>query len=457
MSPVKRKLKRDLFSTKFGVVAAAAGSAVGLGNIWKFPYVAGESGGGAFFIIYLLFVLGIGFSLMIAEFMIGRRARKDVFGAFKSLAPHTPWFLVGYMGILAAFLILAFYGVVAGWSLEYITRAITDSFADKSPAELKGMFSSFKQGIFWPIFWQIVFMCLTAWIVYAGIKDGIEKYAKILMPLLVVIIIILDIWALTLPNAKEGLAFLFKPDFSKLTTSGVISALGQAFFSLSLGMGALITYGSYINNKNKLGTTALEVTIADTLIAVLAGIAIFPAVFAFGISPNEGEELIYIVLPNVFQQMPGGYIFSILFFVLLAVAALTSSISLLEVIVAYFVEELKIKRHQATFMATAIISLLGICCALSVGGHLNNFKIFGYNIFGFLDFVASNILLPLGGLLIALFVGFKFGKRKVYDELSNKGQLQVRFINTYMFIIKYIAPIAIALVFIHGLGWLSFS
>ncbi|MFW6224710.1 MAG: sodium-dependent transporter [Bacteroidota bacterium] len=455
MSPLKRKLKRDLFSSKFGVVAAAAGSAVGLGNIWKFPYVLGESGGGAFLIIYLIFVLSIGLPLMISEFIIGRKGRTDVFGSFKNLAPKTLWPFVGYMGIGAAFLILAFYGVVAGWSLEYIIKAISNTFADKSSEQIKEAFDTFKSGIFRPILWQLIFMGLTAFIVYSGIKDGIEKYAKILMPLLVILIIILDIRAITLPNAGQGLEFLLKPDFSKLSANGVLRALGQAFFSLSLGMGALITYGSYIDNKNNLTTTAFEVTLADTLIALLAGIAIFPAVFAFGIPPTAGPELIYITLPNVFQQMPGGYIFSIMFFVLLGVAALTSSISILEVVVAYFVEELNIKRHQATFLATGLISVLGIFCGLSIGNNLDGLRPFGMNLFDLLERISSDLLLPLGGLLIAVFVGWYLGKKQVKDELSNQGTLRVKYLNLLLFILKFIAPFAIALVFMESMGMLG--
>jgi NSS family neurotransmitter:Na+ symporter len=455
MSPLKRKLKRDLFSSKFGVVAAAAGSAVGLGNIWKFPYVLGESGGGAFLIIYLLFVLSIGLPLMISEFVIGRKGRKDVFGSFKSIAPGTLWPFVGYMGIGAAFFILAFYGVVAGWSLEYIIKAVNNTFADKSPDQIKETFDAFKSGIFRPILWQLIFMGLTAFIVYSGIKDGIEKYAKILMPLLVILIVVLAIRAVTLPNAGQGLEFLFRPDFSKLSANGVLRALGQAFFSLSLGMGALITYGSYIDNKNNLTTTALEVTLADTLIAILAGVAIFPAVFAFGIPPSAGPELIYITLPNVFQQMPGGYIFSIMFFVLLCVAALTSSISILEVVVAYFVEELNIKRHQATFLATGLISVLGIFCGLSIGNNLEGFSVFGMNLFDLLERISSDILLPLGGLLIAIFVGWRVGKKQLKAEISNQGTLRIKYFKLLLFILRFIAPFAIALVFAESMGMLG--
>ncbi|HKJ42466.1 MAG TPA: sodium-dependent transporter, partial [Sunxiuqinia sp.] len=299
------KKGRAEFSSKFGVIAAAAGSAVGLGNIWKFPYITGVYGGAAFLFVYLGFIAAIGLPVMLSELMIGRKSRKNAYGAFKKLAPKSSWKLVGMLGVGAAFMILSFYGVVAGWSIEYITNAVTHSFKGKSPDELTNMFTNFIQSPVRPVFYQVIFMILTGAIVIVGVKDGIEKNVKIMMPLLVVIILILDIRAVTLPGAGAGLKFLFHPDFSKLTAEGVLSALGHAFFSLSLGMGTLITYGSYIDNKNNLVNTAINVTVADTAIAVLAGIAIFPAVFAFGIEPSSGPGLVFITLPNVFQQMQG--------------------------------------------------------------------------------------------------------------------------------------------------------
>ena len=307
--------KRDSFGSKFGVIAAAAGSAVGLGNIWRFPYIAGENGGGAFIIVYLIFIIAIGIPVMLSEFTIGRSAQRNAFGSFKKLAPKTYWYLIGLMGVVAAFMILAFYSTVAGWTLEYIYLSFADAFSGKSPDQLTSIFESFKSGTFRPLLWQLIFMILTAWIVISGVQRGIEKYAKILMPLLLVLVIVLDIRAVTLSGAKEGLEFLFKPDFSKLDTNSILEALGQAFFSLSIGMGTLITYGSYINKRENLTTTAINVTAADTIIAILAGVAIFPAVFAFGIEPNAGPDLIFRTLPNIFQQIPGGYFFSLLFFI----------------------------------------------------------------------------------------------------------------------------------------------
>ena len=447
--------KRDSFGTKFGVIAAAAGSAVGLGNIWRFPYIAGENGGGAFILIYLLFIIAIGIPVMLSEFTIGRRAQRNAFGSFKKLAPNTYWYLIGLMGVVAAFVILSFYSTVAGWTLEYIYLSITNAFADKSPDQLTTMFESFKSGTFRPIMWQLIFMILTAWIVIAGVKKGIEKYAKILMPVLLLLIIIMDIRAVTLAGASEGLEFLFKPDFSKLDTNSVLEALGQAFFSLSIGMGTLITYGSYINKKQNLTTTAINVSAADTIIAILAGIAIFPAVFAFGIEPNAGPDLIFRTLPNIFQQMPGGYFFSLIFFILLGVAALTSSISVLEVVVAYFVEELGILRKRATIIAAVSITALGVLSTMS-WGTFGDVRIFNFNIFELLDFTASSVLLPIGGVFIVVFLGWYLGKKYIKDEISSSGLYKTKLINLFILIIKFLAPIAIALVFLHGIGLLKF-
>lgn len=451
MKKTQSPLKRDVFTSKFGVIAAAAGSAVGLGNIWKFPYITGVYGGAAFLFVYLGFIALIGLPIMLSEFMIGRKSRSNVFGAFKNLAPDSPWKYVGLIGVAAAVMILSFYGVVAGWSIDYIIKSLTDSFATKSPGELESMFSQFIEKPILPVFYQLFFMLMTMAIVIVGIKDGIEKSAKILMPLLVVIIIVLDIRAITLEGAAEGLRFLFYPDFSKLTGEGVLSALGHAFFSLSLGMGTLITYGSYIDSKNNLAKIALQVTVADTLIAILAGIAIFPAVFAFGIEASSGPGLVFITLPNVFQQMPGGFIFSILFFLLLTVAALTSSISILEVVVAYFREELNIKRNLATILATLLISVVGIFCSLSMG-VFKDYTLFGLNLFDLLDSISANILLPLGGLFISLFVGWYLGRKKVVEELFKGSKLTCGLISVFIFLLKFIAPGAIAIVFLNGLG-----
>lgn len=450
----KSKSPRDLFGSKLGVIAAAAGSAVGLGNIWKFPYEAGQNGGGAFLLVYIGFILIIGFPVMLSEFIIGRKSRSNAAGAFRKLAPGKPWFVVGWMGVGAAFMILAFYGVVAGWTLEYIKEAVTGSFSGQSSKQLEASFNSFMQHPVRPIIWQVIFMLLTGGIILGGVKNGIEKYTKILMPLLLVIIIVMGIKAVSLPGGEEGLKFLFSFQFDKITSTVIIEALGQAFFSLSLGMGAIITYGSYVNSNANLTRTALQVTFVDTMIAILAGVAIFPAVFAFGIEPSVGEGLVFITLPSIFEQMSGGYFWSILFFVLLAVAALTSTISLLEVIVAYLSEEFKISRRAATISGTIVVSILGALCSLSLGVG-SDLTLLGQNFFGVLNFTSSNILLPLGGMMIALFLGWQIKRNETFDELSNEGTLKLKLFRPFLVIIKFLAPIAIAIVFLHQIGLLK--
>jgi neurotransmitter:Na+ symporter, NSS family len=444
---------RDSFGSKLGVVAAAAGSAVGLGNIWRFPYVLGENGGGAFLLIYLVLMFAIGIPVMMSELAIGRRSQRNPVGAFKVLAPGKPWYMVGMMGIISAFMILAFYTAVAGWTLEYLYQTIIGGFRGKSPAELTAMFDSFRGDSLRPALWFSLFMIATSLIVLGGVRKGIEKSTKIMMPVLFILLLVMCIKALSLGGAGKGLDFLFRPDFSKVTGSVVLMALGQVFFSLSIGMGTIITYGSYIQKDNNLATTAVQVSLIDTFVAVLAGIAIFPAVFAFGISPASGEALTFIVLPGIFQQMPAGMVFAFIFFLLLAVAALTSTISVLEVIVAYFSEQLGISRKWAIVLATVSMFILGITASLSLG-LTSKIKLFGLNTFDLFNTATANILLPLGGLLIVIFLGWFYPAKDVKDELSNSGELKAGYFTLYRFIIRYIAPIAITIVFLHGIGLL---
>ena len=443
--------KRDGFGSQIGVIAAAAGSAVGLGNIWRFPYITGENGGAAFLLVYFIFVLSIGIPVMLSEFVIGRNTQRNPFGAFRSLAPRRPWYLVGIMGIAAAFMILAFYSTVAGWTLEYIAKSLSNSFAGRSGNELDVLFFDFQNHRFMPVLWQLVFMFLTAFIVFRGIHGGIEKYTKILMPLLFVLIIIICIKSISLPGASKGLMFFFYPDFSKINAETILVALGQAFFSLSIGMGTLITYGSYIKKKENLTNIAFAVSIADILIALLAGVVIFPAVFAFGIEPEAGPSLVFITLPNIFQSMVGGYYWSLIFFVLLAIAALTSTISVLEVVVAFFSEELSISRKLATLISASAISVLGIFCTLSLREG-SSAILWGKNMFSHLEYISANVLLPLGGLMIVLFVGWFMGKQKVKHELSSGNIFASPLFGIFLFIIRFIAPVAIAIVFLYSLG-----
>jgi NSS family neurotransmitter:Na+ symporter len=450
---------RDGFTGTFGIIAATAGSAIGLGNIWRFPYVAGENGGGAFLLVYLFFVFGIGVPVMLSEMIIGRKAGANAFGSFKKLVPESWWWIVGLIGIAAAFIILAFYGTVAGWTMEYLFSSMQLNLLGQN---YEDHFIGLMSGTTKPVLWHIVFMFLTAMIVIAGVKKGIEKYTRFLMPMLFVIIIILCIRSLTLPGAMEGIEFLFRPDFSKLTGKSVLDALGQAFFSLSIGMGTIITYASYIQKKERLSFIAVSVSTADIVLAILAGIMIFPAVFAFNIPPSSGPGLVFITLPSIFEQIPGGNFFAILFFLLLAIAALTSSISVLEVVVAFFTEELKIGRKSATIISSIAITILGLFCTLSwstfknVNINMSSATEMGgvktMKIFDFMDFTASNILLPLGGLLIVLFVGWVLKKKTAILELSNEASLQSAFFKIVFFIIKFVAPIAIAFVFLNGIG-----
>ena len=442
---------RESFGSKFGVIAATAGSAIGLGNIWRFPYVAGENGGGAFLLIYLGFVMVIGIPVMLSEFVIGRAGQQNAFGSFRRLAPGRPWYLIGLMGVVAAFMILSFYTAVAGWTLEYLSQSLINGFLGKSPAELESMFTEFQSSTFRPVLWFFVFMGFTAGIIMMGVKRGIEKSTKILMPLLVVLLVIMAVRAVTLPGAMEGIKFLFKPDFSKVSMKSVLEALGQSFFSLSIGMGTLITYASYVPKDNNMGNTSFSVAIADSMVAILAGVAIFPAVFAFGIAPGSGAGLVFITLPNIFQQIVGGYFFAVIFFILLAVAALTSTISVLEVIVAFFAEELRMHRKAATWTAVALVSILGVMSSLS-WGVLKDLKVFGLSAFEILDYASANILLPLGGFFIVMFVAWFFGRDKARAELSNEGNLKARYVPFYIFVIRFLAPLCIAFIFLQGLG-----
>lgn len=446
----EEKKNRDGFGSKIGIIAAAAGSAIGLGNIYRFPCELGNNGGAAFLLVYLAVVIFLGIPVMLSELVIGRRSQSNAVGAFKKLAPKSAWPIVGYMGVLCGFIIFAFYSTVSGWTLEYIIKAVTNSFQGKDLAAMEQDFTDFHNMGWRNVMWQAIFIFLTGFVVFKGVQNGIERYAKILMPLLLVILIVLGIRSVTLPGAKEGLSFLFRPDFSKIDGNVLISALGQGFFSLSLGMGALITYGSYIKKKDNLTSTAFSVVLADTLIALLAGLVIFPAAFSFGIRPTAGMGLVFNTIPMIFNQMTGGYIFCIIFFVLLAIAALTSTISLLEVVVAYLSEELHINRKWSTVWASVATLFIGSFASLSLMEN-TPFAIGGRTVFDLMDFVSSNILLPLGGVLIVIFVGWRLGKAKFFEEVTNEGTIKASLKKVIFFIIRYLAPIAIMIVFISGL------
>lgn len=453
-----QKSDRVSFGSKIGAILVAAGSAVGLGNIWRFPYEAGNHGGAAFILVYLACVFVLGMPIMIAEFTVGRRAKASTGRAFGLLANNGKWNCIGMLGVLAGLLILGYYSVVAGWTLEYIVSSVTNGFADKKPEDFVIAFQEFSQDPFRPIVWLLAFLLFTHYIVIKGVKDGIEKSSKIMMPVLFILIVVLAICSMTLPNANKGLEFLLKPDFSKVNADVFLGAMGQAFFSLSLGMGCLSTYASYFGSDTRLGKTALSVGVIDTFVAILAGLIIFPAAFSVGIQPDAGPSLIFITLPNVFQQAFGSVpfmamVFSLLFYVLLALAALTSTISLHEVVTAYLNERFKISRGRAATLVTGFCIVTGILSSLSLG--IWDAKFFNLGFFDLLDFVTAKLMLPLGGLLVCLFVGWYLKRSVSYEELTNYGLQKAAYFSVYMFILRYFAPIAITLIFVNELGWLS--
>ncbi|MBR6539139.1 MAG: sodium-dependent transporter [Bacteroides sp.] len=450
--------KRANFGSKLGVILASAGSAVGLGNIWRFPYETGENGGAAFIIIYLGCVLLMGVPIMVAEFLIGRRSRANTAGAYQRLAPGTPWKWVGRMGVLAGFLILSYYTVVAGWTLEFIYEAATNSFADKNAEGFIAAFDSFVANPWRPLIWLVAFMLMTHFIIVKGVEKGIEKSAKIMMPALFILLIILAICSISLPGSSAGINFLFKPDFSQINSNTFLSAMGQAFFSLSLGMGCLCTYASYFKNDTPLSKVALNVATIDTLVAILAGIIIFPAAFSVGIKPDAGPSLLFITLPNVFQQAFGSIpllaiTLSIMFYVLLAVAALTSTISLHEVVTAYLHEEFSMTRKKAACIVTTSCIILGVFCSLSLGVG-KEYTLFGMTLFDLFDYVTAKLMMPIGGFLIAIFTGWYLDRKIVWEEITNQGKLKPIIFKTLVFLLKYFSPIAILLIFIHELGLL---
>jgi NSS family neurotransmitter:Na+ symporter len=445
---------RDQWKSMTGFMLAAMGSAIGLGNIWKFPYITGEYGGSAFIIVYLFCIALIGLPIMLAEFAIGRKTQKDAVSAFKELAPGKPWFVSGLIGVIAAFIILSFYSVVAGWALAYTVKSATGEIMTAQADKLGDLFGGYIATAATPIIWQLVFMVLTILIVIKGISKGIERWNKILMPTLGVLIIILAIRSLTLPGASAGVDFLFSPDFSALSAEAVLVALGHAFFSLSLGMGAMITYGSYVPKHQNLPKAAFGISIADTCFALIAGLAIFPAVFAFKMDPAAGPGLVFITLPAIFQQMPAGQIFAVLFFALLSIAALTSAISLLEVAVAYFMRKFEWTRNFATVVIGALIFLLGVPSSLSMGAW-SEYTIFGKGFFDAADFVASNVLLPVGGLLITLFIGWGMKAKKSLEVADFSEDSKIG--KVWLFIARFVAPVLIVLVLLYVTGIIKFE
>lgn len=438
--------KRENWGSRIGFIMAAAGSAVGLGNIWRFPYLTGENGGGAFIIIYLIFAFVIGLSIMTAEFAIGRKTSLAAVGAYKSTSRR--WTFVGVIGVLTAFLIMGFYPVVGGWSLAYISKSFTGLLGS---GDIGGVFGTFITGSFTPLLWTLVFLGLNVFIVARGISGGIEKAGKILMPTLFILLIMISIKSISLPGSGAGLEFLFKPDWSKVNGGTILAALGQAFFSLSLGMGCMITYGSYINKSENLQKNAMVITVLDMSIALLAGIAIFPALFAFGIEPTQGAGLVFVVVPSIFAEMGGiGTLFSAIFFIALSVAALTSSVSLLEVVVAYLMDEKKMNRRPAVYLSAGIMIVTCTLASLSLGA-VPELSLFGVPTFDIFDILTDKIFMALGGMLLAIFAGWTLKKEDLKDELTNGGTIEFKLFNIWYSLIKYVIPVAIAIVAVFGI------
>jgi NSS family neurotransmitter:Na+ symporter len=445
-----QQTSRDQFASKLGFIFAAAGSAVGLGNVWRFPYLAGKNGGGAFVLFYLLCIIVIGFGLMLAEFVIGRHTQLSSVDAFKKLDKRFTF--VGAMGVLAAFIIMGYYPVVGGWSVAYIFKSIMGQLSTDQAA-MGEAFTTLITGIGSPIFWTAVYLLANIVIVAKGISSGIEKASKVMMPLLFILLIILVVRSLTLPGAMEGLKYLFVPDFSKLTGEVMLSALGQAFFSLSLGMGCMITYASYLSKKENLVENALIVPTMDTGVALLSGMVMIPATVAFGFDLGQGPGLVFVTVPAIFATMGPvvGRIFGIIFFLLLTVAALTSSLSLLEVVVSYLIDNRGLERKKAVIVSSIILFIICIAASLSMGPW-SGFTILGKNIFDFLDWFANSILLPIGGLFITLYVGWFMGKDRVKAEVTNEGTVRFGLFEVWLFLCRFVIPVIIFVVLLSGLG-----
>lgn len=437
---------REHFGSRAAVIMAMAGSAIGLGNIWRFPFIVGQYGGAAFILVYILCCFLLSLPILFSESVIGRRTNRNTYGAMEALAPGSSWKWLGLLTVVSPIIILSYYSVVGGWSIEYLFKAVTIQFRPDNAETVTGMFGEFAASKAKVIACLLLFLGMTAGIVFAGIKKGIERFSKITIPVLFVLVVVIAVYSLTLPGAGEGIRYLVRPDFSKLTPDAFAAALGQSFFSLSLGVGSMLTYSSYVSKDENLMASGAGTAVSDLLFAILAGFAIMPAVFASGIAPAAGPGLVFETLPYIFAKMgTGGLVLSaavaIIFFITILVAALTSSISMMEVGVAYLSEEKGISRTAATAGIFIFAFVVGLVCALRG------------SVFDFLDKLCSNFLLTLGALLFSLFVGWKMKKEDVKDELTNGGTLHtnVKLFPIIYFLIKYIAPVSIAVIFISGL------
>ena len=447
--------ERANFGSMLGVILATAGSAVGLGNVWRFPYMTGQNGGAVFILIYIICVLFLGIPCMVSEFIIGRHGASNTARAYSKLSNGTAWKYVGFMGVLTGFLITGYYAVVSGWCLQYVFSSVMGELKG-DPTYVTSYFQSFSQDPIRPVFWTLAFLLVAHFVIIHGVRGGIEKASKLLMPALFILLLIIVVASCLLPGAGKGVEFLFKPDFSKVDRGMFLGALGQSFYSLSIAMGCICTYASYFSRQTNLLRSAVQVSLVDSIIAILAGLMIFPAAFSVGINPDSGPSLIFITLPNVFNQAFAGlpfvgWVVSLLFYVLLSLAALTSLMSLHEVSTAFFFEELHITRNKGAIIVTVTTFILGAFCSLSLG-KVDCLHIGSMTLFDVFDFVTGQIFLPIGGFLTCLFLGWYVPKDIVKDEYTNWGTLKGTFFNTYLFLIRYVCPVCILAIFLHQFG-----
>ena len=446
------KKQRALFATKIGVIAASVGSAIGLGNIWRFPFEAGIHGGGAFLLIYIIVVALIGIPLICSEFVIGRASRTNVLGAFRKLQKKgSRWHWISFVGILSSLMILSFYSVVAGWTLEYTFASLLGNLQGGTAEDYQEYFTTFTTGNIRPVMWTIIFLLMNYLILRRGLKDGIEKLSNIMTPMLFVILIVFAVNSLMMPGAKAGIEFLFNPDFSKITPSVFLGAMGQAFFSLSLGVSTLITYASYFQKNVPLVRTASIIAGLDTIFAIIAGLIIFPALFSYNMEPTAGPKLVFEVLPYIFSQTSGGQFWATAFFFLLFLASITSTISMSEISIAFFTEEWKMSREKASLLNTGIAMVFGVLCALSFG-LISDFKILGQTIFDFFNNTTANYMMPFSGIFFSIFAGWLMDKKLLRDQLTNEGSLKIYTYRAIVFCMRYVAPIGILGVFFYQLA-----